>query len=65
MVLDQILHLAYHCPARTERLFGDKLDFKSMKLTAKIRDIYKISTISTSIFGYENQHIYPIYVSKK
>lgn len=63
--LIRYLHLAYHCPARTERLFGDKLDFKSMKLTAKIWDIYKISTISTSIFGYENQHIYPIYVSKK
>ena len=60
--LIRYLQLAYHCPAR---LFGDKLDFKSKKLTGKIRDTCKSSTISTSIFGYENQYIYPIYVSKK
>ena len=66
----QILKSRDHHPVRNvkaDKDFVKKLDFKDVKLPAKIRDIHKIkknNSISISVFGYENKEKYPIYVSK-
>ena len=65
------LNPADHHPvriAKADKDFVKKLDFKDIKFPTKIRDIHKIkknSSISISVFGYENKEKYQIYVSKK
>ena len=69
--LVKYLKLADHHPARitkADKDFAKMLDFKDIKIPVKIRDIYKIenkNSIDISVFGYENNEKYPIYVSKK
>ena len=65
------LNPAVHNPRRitkADKDFAKRLDFKDIKIPVKIIDIHKIekkNTIDISVFGYENQEKYPIYVSKQ
>ena len=73
------LNHADHHPARitkADKDFVKNLDFKDIKFPVKVRDIYKIkkkkkkkkkkkNSIGISVFGYENEKKYPIYVSKR
>ena len=65
------LHSAYHNPARIiklQKVFESELNFKDIKFIVTIRDACKtenIKFIDISVFGYENNTKYPIYVPKK
>ena len=65
------LHPADDQPARitkADKDFAKKLDFQGRQFPVKIRDIHrteKSNSIGISVFGYENNVKYPIYVSKK
>ena len=69
--LVRYLNRANHHPARitkADKDFAKRLGFKDIKFPVKIRDIHKIekkNSIGISVFGYENEVKYPIYVSKK
>ena len=64
------LNPADHNPTRitkADKDFAKKLDFKNIKFPVKLRDIHKIekkTSISFSVFGYENKKKHPIYVSR-
>ena len=68
--LVRYLYTADYHPARIRevgKLHGDKLDFKHIKFLIKIRDIHKIekkTSIGISVFVYENNKKYLIYVSR-
>ena len=67
------LNPVHHNPRRitkTDKKFGKKFDFKSIKFPVKISDIHKFekktkNSIGISVFGYKNKEKYLIYVSKK
>ena len=69
--LVRYLHPAYHnlrISRKVNRLYGNKLDFKDIKIPVKVRDVHKIdrkSATGISVFGYEDKEKYPIYMSKK
>ena len=53
---------------KVDKLYGDKLGFKDIKFLVKITDTHKIerkNSIDVSVFGYEVNKKYPIYVLKK
>ena len=53
---------------KADKNFAKRLDFKYIKVSVKIRDIYKIekkNSIVISIFAYKKKEKHPIYVSKK
>ena len=69
--LVRYLYPADHISSRirkSDKLFGDELDFEDIKFPVKIKDIHKIgkkNSTGISVFGYENKVKYPIYVSRK
>ena len=55
----------YHSAAirKVKKVFERKFDFKDIKSSVKIRDIYKVERknyIGISIFGYGNKIKYPL-----
>ena len=52
---------------KADKDFATTLDFKDINFPVKIRDIHKIekkNSIGISVFDFENEEKYPIYVSK-
>ena len=63
-------HMILYTKIRIRKIdqdFASELAFKDIKFPAKSRNIHKVekkNCISISIFGYENEENFSIYVSK-
>ena len=64
------LNTADHNPrkiTKVDKYYAKRLDFKDVKFPVKIRDIDKVEkkhSIGISLFHYENEEKYRMYVSK-